>query len=190
MTKKGKIWAVILIVLGLIALSVVGVYNSLVRAEVNVDEKWAQVETVYQRRADLVPQLVATTEGAADFEKTTLENVTNARTQWLGAGSLDAKMDAAKNLDSSLAALLATFENYPNLTATANFKTLQDQLEGNENRIAVERKRFNEAVAEFNKMIKVFPKNLVAGLFGFENREFFEALEGAETAPEVEFNFE
>lgn len=190
MTKKGKIWTAVIVLLVLAVVSVISMYNGLVKAEINVEEKWAQVETVYQRRADLVPQLVATVEGSADFEKTTLENVTKARTQWLGAGSIEAKIGAAKSLDSSLAALLATFENYPNIKSTANFQTLQSQLEGNENRISVERKRYNEAVSTFNKTIRVFPKSLIAGAFGFDKKEFFEAEEGADQAPEVEFNFE
>jgi len=190
MKKTMKPWAIALIVVGIILLALVSTYNSLARAEVDVEGAWAQVETVYQRRADLIPQLVSVAEGAAQFEKSTLESVTAARTNWLNAGSLNAKVSAAKEMDSALGALLATFEAYPTLTATQAFIDMQSSVEGSENRIAVERKRFNDSVTNFNKMIIVFPKNLVATMFGFDEKEFFESNEGADQAPEIEFNIE
>ncbi|MBU1992520.1 MAG: LemA family protein [Patescibacteria group bacterium] len=184
-----KLLIAIIIVLVLVGGWAATTYNGLVQAEVTVDEQWAQVETDYQRRADLVPQLVSTVRGAADFEKTTLENVTNARTQWLNASSVADKVQAGDALGSAIARLLVTVENYPNIKATENFLVLQSELEGTENRISVSRKRFNEAVSLYNQMTRVMPKSLVAKLFGFEAKDFFMAEEGAEEAVEVEFNF-
>ena len=174
-------------------------YNGLVGKDEKAAESWAQVQNVYQRRADLVPQLVATVKGAADFEKSTLTEVVNAR-----AAATSVTVDPANatpeqlkafqatqdQLSSSLSRLLVTIERYPELKATKNFQDLQAQLAGTENRIAVERKKFNEAVQDYNKAIRVFPKNMVAGMFGFEKRAYFEATPGAEKAPEIEFNFD
>ncbi|MCQ2279863.1 MAG: LemA family protein [Bacteroidales bacterium] len=200
MSKRAII--ILAIVGGIILLIIVpfiGMYNGLVGKDEKAAESWAQVQNVYQRRADLVPQLVATVKGAADFEKSTLTEVVNAR-----AAATSVTVDPANatpeqlkafqatqdQLSSSLSRLLVTIERYPELKATKNFQDLQAQLAGTENRIAVERKKFNEAVQDYNKAIRVFPKNMVAGMFGFEKRAYFEATPGAEKAPEIEFNFD
>ncbi|MEK7672691.1 MAG: LemA family protein [Patescibacteria group bacterium] len=183
-------------VLGVIAVLVLwfgGTYNSLVGLQTKTDSALAQIEVQYQRRADLVPQLVATVQGAANFEKGTLTAVTEARTQWLNVNenpgsTLEQKISASNNFDSALSRLLVTVEAYPNLTATENFRTLQDQLEGTENRVAVARKDFNDVVTSYNTKIRRFPSNLVAGMFGFEKYPFFEAAEGSDKAPEVKFD--
>jgi LemA protein len=166
----------------------------------NVDAKWAQVQNVYQRRADLIPNLVNTVTGAANFEKSTLEAVTNARAS-VGRVQLDpnkAPTDAAQleqfqaaqgQLSNALSRLLVVSERYPELKANQNFQQLQAQLEGTENRISVERGNFNEAVQTYNTTVRRFPTNLFAGMLGFQPRPFFNAQPGAEKAPTVNFNF-
>jgi LemA protein len=182
----------------IVALSVAGTYNSLVRLDQSVQAQWGQVENVYQRRADLIPNLVETVKGAADFEKSTFTAVTEARAKvgqiQVAAGKLTpeafAKFEQAQDgLSSALSRLLVVMEKYPDLKATENFKTLQSQLEGTENRIAVERMRFNEAARAFNTKRMSFPTVLVAGFFGarFAEKPYFKAQAGAETAPKVKF---
>lgn len=202
MKKTGclvAIGVIVVIVLGLVATGV-GKYNSLVALEQQVDKQWAQVENVYQRRADLIPNLVATVKGAADFEKTTLENVIEARAKATQiqidasnapatAEQLKQFQEAQNGLSSALSRLLVTVERYPELKANANFRDLQVQLEGTENRIAVERKRFNEAAVDFNTAVKQFPTVLFAGMMGFGDKPYFEATPGSERPPEVEFGF-
>ena len=175
-------------------------YNRLVKLSQNTDSKWAQVENVYQRRADLVPNLVATVSGAANFEKSTLVEVTQARAS-VGKVQIDpnsAPTDPAKlaqfdqaqqQLSSALSHLLVVVERYPNLTATENFRDLQAQLEGTENRIAVARMDFNQAVQDYDTAINSFPANLYANHYNFKEKPYFQASAGAETAPKVEFNF-
>ncbi|MBW3012295.1 LemA family protein [Candidatus Woesearchaeota archaeon] len=191
MAKKLGTGAIVGIVVAavvvLLIFVVIGMYNGLVNAEVNVDNSWAQVETSYQRRADLIPNLVETVKGYRDFEQETLLAVTNARTAWMQAGTPQEKVKAANQLEGTLKTLFAVAENYPDLKANQNFLALQDELAGTENRISVERKRYNDAVGAFNKKTRMFPTNIVASMFGFEAREFFEAVEGAETAPQVSF---
>jgi LemA protein len=191
---------VVAAVLILVATSVVGIYNSMVSRSQAVDSQWAQVENVYQRRADLIPNLVQTVAGAANFEKSTLTEVTEARAS-VGQIKLDpnqAPTDAAQlaafqkaqdGLSSALSRLLVVSERYPTLTATENFRDLQAQIEGSENRIAVERQKFNAAVQDYNSAVKSFPAVIFAGLFGYAPRPYFTAQPGAETAPKVEFNF-
>jgi len=162
-------------------------YNALVTLDEAVNNKWAQVETVYQRRADLIPNLVATVEGAKDFEKEVLTAVTEARTKWMNANSQSAQIEAAKGMDSALARLLVTVEAYPNIRSNQNFLGLQDELANTENKISVERKRYNDAVASMNAKLRRFPTNIIAGIFGFDKREYFESDEGAEEAPKVKF---
>lgn len=167
-------------------------YNRLVVLEEDNDLAWANVETQYQRRADLVPNLVATVQGAADFEQDTFVEVTQARTQWQNVSSdpnasVNEQIAAANGFDSALSRLLVTVEAYPALTATEGFRDLQVQLEGTENRIAVARKDFNESVNTYNKGVRRFPMALFAKAFGFESRDAFEAAEGSETAPVVNF---
>ncbi len=180
--------------------AVAGSYNRLVGLQQKVDQSWAQVQNVYQRRADLIPNLVNTVQGAANFEKSTLTEVTNARAS-VGRVQIDpnhAPVDAAKlqefqqaqgQLSAALSRLLVVSERYPELRATQNFQNLQAQLEGTENRISVERGNFNTAVQDYNTAVRTFPTNLFAGMFGFQPRPFFEAQAGAEKPPTVNFNF-
>ena len=177
-----------------------GTYNRLVTLDQEVNKKWGDVQTVYQRRADLIPNLVNTVAGAANFEKSTLTEVTNARAS-VGRLQLDpnkAPTDAAQleqfqaaqgQLSNALSRLLVVSERYPELRATRNFQELQAQLEGTENRIAVERNNFNGAVQNYNTAVQRFPTNLIAGMFGFPPRPFFASQQGAEKAPTVNFNF-
>jgi len=194
-----KLWIIIIaIVVGIFIIGswVSGKYNSMVTTSELVDEQWAQVENVYQRRADLIPNLVATVKGYATHEKETLEGVVQARAKatstTINAGNMDAaslqKFQAAQNgLSSALSRLMVVVEKYPDLKANQNFMELQAQLEGTENRIAVERKRFNEAARNYNLSIKTFPNSMFAGMFGFEKKAYFQAEESAKTAPKVEF---
>src|SRR5438034_1447693 len=175
-------------------------YNRLVILEQNVNKKWADVQSVYQRRADLIPNLVNTVAGSANFEKSTLTEVTNARDS-VGRVQLDPnkapedaeqlkKFQAAQGqLSNALSRLLVVSENYPQLRATEAFQNLQAQLEGTENRISVERNNYNGAVQDLNTAVRRFPTNMIAGMFGFSPRPFFAAQPGAEKAPTVNFNF-
>ena len=184
----------------IIVLSVGAIYNSLVGRSQEVDKQWAQVQNVYQRRADLIPNLVATVSGAANFEKSTLTEITEARAS-VGQIKLDpnkAPDDPAKlaefqkaqeHLSSALSRLLVVVERYPDLKATSNFRDFQAQLEGTENRITVERQKFNEAVQRYNTAVKSFPTVFLAGIFGFQPKPYFAAKEGADTPPKVEFDF-
>ena len=182
------------------ALALMGSYNRLVKSQQAVDSQWAQVQNVYQRRSDLIPNLVNTVQGAANFEKSTLTEVTNARAS-VGRVQLDpnkAPTDAKQleefqaaqgQLSNALSRLLVVAENYPQLRATENFQKLQAQLEGTENRIALERNKFNEVVQSYNTQVRSFPTNFIAGMFGFAPRPYFTAQPGAEKAPTVNFNF-
>lgn len=198
-----KISIVLIAIVGLIVvlgLSAVGTYNGLVGKQQGVDAAWAQVLNQYQRRADLVPNLVKTVEGSANFEKSTLESVVNARAS-VGRVTIDpskAPADAATlqkfqeaqgQFSSALSRLLVVAENYPDLKASAGFRDLQAQLEGTENRIAVERGRFNEVVMSYNTGIRQFPTLIFAGMLGFHPKPYFQADAGAEKAPEVKFDF-
>jgi LemA protein len=196
----GGLVVILIFVLIVGGLAVGGIYNRLVKSQQAVDQSWAQVQNVYQRRADLIPNLVNTVSGQANFEKSTLEAVTNARAS-VGRVQLDpskAPTDAAQlqqfqaaqgQLSNALSRLLVVTENYPQLRANEGFLTLQAQLEGTENRISVERGNFNTAVQSYNTAVKSFPANLIAGMFGFAPRPFFNAQPGAEKAPTVNFNF-
>jgi LemA protein len=199
--KKLLIVLVILIGLGVvIALAVAGSYNGLVNKQQAVDAQWAQVQNVYQRRADLIPNLVNTVSGAANFEKSTITEVTAARAS-VGRVNIDASKaptDAQQlveferaqgQLSSALSRLLVVSERYPELKATANFQSLQAQIEGSENRIAVERGRFNEVAQTYNSAIKRVPAVFFAGIFGFKERAYFTAAPTAQTPPEVKFDF-
>lgn len=191
---------VVVLVVGFVGCAGCGTYNALVGADEAVNEQWANLQSSYQRRADLIPNLVATVEGAADFERGTLQEVVEARARatspqiQIDADDLDdpaavERYAAAQNaLGGALGRLLAVSESYPELRATENFLSLQDQLEGTENRINTERRRYNEVVTEYNRSTRTFPTNLWAGLFGFDRRVPFEAEAGAEQAPTVEFD--
>jgi len=196
--KTGLIVVGVLVVIVVIAFMWgIGVNNQLIGADVAVNEKWAQVQNVYQRRADLIPNLVETVKGFATQERTVLEEVTRARAS---AGSIKATpellndpaafkkfQDAQNQLGGALSRLLVTVERYPELKSNQNFLALQSQLEGTENRITVERQRFNEAVRDYNLRVRVFPASLIASLRGFKEKPFFESTPGSETAPKVKF---
>ena len=195
--KKGTIIGIIAVV-AVIIIYCISAYNSMVKMDENVSSAWSQVETQYQRRADLIPQLVNVVKGAADYERTTLESVIEARSKatsiQLTADDLTeenlAKFQKAQDqLSSALSHLMAIHEAYPELKANENFRDLQAQLEGTENRIAVARKDFNESVQSYNTSIRRFPNSIFAGIFGFSQRAYFKAAEGAENAPEVNFDF-
>jgi LemA protein len=195
--KKSLIVIIVLVVIVLIGYSwFKGVYNTMVTKSEAVSTQWAQVENVYQRRADLIPNLVNTVKGYAAHEKSTLTEVIEARAKAtsttvdasnLTPQAIQAFQQAQSGLSQALSKLMVVVERYPELKANQNFLELQAQLEGTENRIAVERKRFNEIARDYNTYIKLFPKNLFAGMFGFEPKPYFKAAEGAEKAPEVKF---
>jgi LemA protein len=192
----GVIAIVALIVIGLLVWGT-GINNRLVGSEQNVNEKWAQVQNAYQRRADLIPNLVETVKGFAQQERTVLEEVTRARASASGV-QLTPEMlkdpeavrkfqEAQSQLGGALGRLLVTVERYPDLKSNQNFLALQSQLEGTENRISVERRRFNDAVRDYNTQVKRLPDSLVASFRGFQERAFFEAAPGSEAAPKVKF---
>jgi LemA protein len=183
-----KVLVVALAVGILLILSLVGTYNGIVSKHETITAKWAQVENQLQRRNDLIPNLVNTVKGYASHEKTVFEDVTNARSQWGKAATLEEKVKAAGAVDAALARLLLVVENYPSLKANDTFLKLMDELSGTENRIAVERMRYNEAVRDYNVTVRMFPGNVIAGMFGFKPAtEYFKAVETAKTVPEVKF---
>lgn len=185
-----KLWIVVAIIAVVAVLAVlkgVGVYNTIVRNDVTVNEKWGQVQNVLQRRADLIPNLVQTVKGYASHEKEVFEHVADARAKLAGARTPEDAMKANAEVSSALSRLLAIVENFPQLKADQTFIRLMDELAGAENRIAVERMRYNEAVSNFNKSIAVFPNSLVAGFTGFRAKPFFEAESRAKEVPKVDF---
>ncbi len=185
----------LLVGLGIVVLIVViaimvfaGIYNGIVSKHETITAKWAQVENQMQRRNDLIPNLVNSVKGYAAHEKNVFENVTNARSQWGKANTLDEKVKAAGAMDTALARLLLVVENYPNLKADQTFLKLMDELAGTENRIAVERMRYNEAVKDYNITVRTVPANFIAGMFGYKPAtEYFKAEERAKAVPEVKF---
>lgn len=180
-----------LVIIGAIALVfgswIVSSRNSLVQLDENTNQAFSNIEADLQRRFDLIPNLVNTVKGAANFEQETFTEVTEARSAWANAKTQDEKIEAGNMTQSALSRLLVTVENYPELKATEAFRDLQVQLEGTENRINVSRKRYNEAAKKFNIKIRKFPSNIVANIFKFEKHELFASSEGAENAPEVSF---
>ncbi len=197
--KKWLIPLIVIVVLAIIGYNLTaGVNNTAVELEESVKGNWANVENSYQRRSDLIPNLVNTVEGSADFERGTLTEVIEARSQAtsinvnaddLSAEQINQFQQAQSGLSSALSRLLVTVERYPDIKSNQNFLQLQSQLEGTENRISVARTRFNESVRDYNTFIRKFPNNIFAGMFGFEPMTTFEADEGAETAPDVDFDF-
>lgn len=194
--KKFSVTAIVIAVVAVIAIWGISSYNGLVKADEGVKTAWSQVENVYQRRADLIPNLVATVKGYASHESETLEGVVAARAKAtqvtvnaddLTEESIAQFQKAQGELGAALGRLMAISEAYPDLKANQNFSELQAQLEGTENRIAVERKNYNETAREYNTSIRVFPRNIIASIFGFSAKGYFEAQEGASTAPKVEF---
>jgi LemA protein len=194
------LFAVFMVVFVVVGLGAATSYNHLVALSQKVDSEWAQVETVYQRRADLIPNLVSTVSGEANFEKSTLTEITQARAS-VGQVKIDANSapnnpatlaafdQAQGQLSSALSRLMVVVERYPTLTATEGFQELQAELEGTENRISVQRQDFNTAVQNYNTTIKSFPAVVYAGMFNFHEKPYFAAAAGAETAPKVQFNF-
>lgn len=184
--KNAKLLVVVgILILGV--LSLVGFYNSLVGKTQAIEAQWAQVETQYQRRFDLIPNLVESVKGMMKQEKEVFERIAEARTRYAGARTVEEKVKAAGRIESALGRLLVIMENYPQLRSVENVTQLMDELAGTENRISVERRRYNELVRDYNTAIKRFPGNLIASAFGFTERSFFEAIGAAEQAPKVEF---
>lgn len=193
---KNKALYIFLAVAAILVIWCISSYNRMVTAEESVSSAWSQVENVYQRRADLIPNLVNTVKGYAQHESETLEGVVAARSKAtqitvnpedLSPEELAKFNEAQGELGAALGKLLAITESYPDLKANENFLELQAQLEGTENRIAVERKKFNETAKEYNVMIRRFPGSIIASIFGFDSKGYFEAKEGADVAPEVAF---
>jgi LemA protein len=202
MKQSTKAVLIVLVILAVIAFSLFSMfrshYNAMVELDESVSSAWAQVENQYQRRLDLIPNLVETVRGFANQEQDTLTAVTEARSRAGGVMQVDESLlddpeafarfqEAQDGLGSALQRLLVVTENYPQLQSNQNFLALQDQLEGTENRIAVERRRFNEAARAYNTSIRQFPRVIIAGMTGFETREYFSASAGAENAPQVDF---
>ena len=203
MTKKAKkgcliAAAVVILFIIIVIASLIGSYNNMVKLDEGVKEKWSQVENVYQRRYDLIPNLVETVKGYAKHEQETFITVTEARAKAGGTFNISEQVlndpamfqkfqQAQAGLSSALQRLMVVVEKYPDLKANQNFLALQDQLEGTENRIAVERKRFNEAARYYNTYIKQFPKMILANMFGFKEKQYFKSTEGAQEVPKVEF---
>ncbi len=190
--------AVVLLGIGIVSKSI-GTYNQIIAGEEGVKSAWAQVENSYQRRYDLIPNLVATVQGAADFEKSTLAEVVDARSRLGGTVKIDENMlsdeaamkrfqESQASLGGALQRLMMVTENYPDLKASQNFRDLQVQLEGTENRISVERKKYNDTVREYNTYIRQFPNNLIAGFAGASPKVLFAADAAAQTAPKVDFS--
>ena len=196
MRNRGAIGlAIVVLVVAFGGCAGCGTYNSLVDADEQVEEAWGNVQSTYQRRLDLIPNLVSTVQGAADFEQETLAQVTQlrseavqAQTNFQQAGTIEGQQSALASAESALGRFLLIMENYPQLRATEAFRDLQVQLEGTENRINVARTRYNEAVRAYNTKVRRFPAALFAGIFGFERRTPFEADSGAEQAPTVDFS--
>jgi LemA protein len=181
--NKSLVWVLgIIVVLGIYGSSV---YNGLVRSNEGVDAQWAQVESQYQRRFDLIPNLVASVQGVMKQEQKVFGDLAAARANYAGAQGTDAKAAAAGQVESAFGRLLAVMENYPQLKSADTVQSLMAELSGTENRISVERMRYNEMVRDYNVSVKTFPRSLLAGLFGFHSRTMFEATAGADVAPKV-----
>ncbi len=196
MKKSTIIWIAVGVVVLLFLGGIRGSYNKMVSMEESVAAQWSQVENVYQRRADLIPNLVNTVKGYASHERETLESVINARAKatqvkvdasQLNESSVQKFQEAQSGLSSALSRLMVVMERYPDLKANQNFRDLQAQLEGTENRISVERRKFNDAARTYNTYIRKFPQAFYANIFGFDKKAYFEASEGADQAPEVQF---
>ncbi|MFA5841816.1 MAG: LemA family protein [Candidatus Paceibacterota bacterium] len=182
---KNKVLLIIIAVVVVVALWGVGSYNSFVSLSQGIDGQWAQVETQYQRRFDLIPNLVSSVQGAMKQEQKIFGDLALARTRYSGAGSVNDKASAATQVEGALSRLLVVMENYPQLKSSETVQTLMSQLEGSENRVSVERGRFNDSVRVYNTKVKTVPSSLIANMFGFDARSYFEAAAGAENAPKV-----
>jgi LemA protein len=180
-----KAWFWVLVVIAIVVLWIIATYNNFIVMTQAIDNQWAQVETQYQRRIDLIPNLVNTAKGYMQFERSLLDEITALRTQWMSTTDVDDKVNIGNALDSALGRLIAVYENYPELKSIQAVASLMDELAGTENRIAVERMRFNDRVREYNTGVLMFPSNILANMFGFKERPYFQAEEGAEIAPVV-----
>lgn len=191
MMKKGLGPIIIVgIIIVVLALMLIPSYNGFVNSEENVDKAYAQVENQLQRRIDLIPNLVETVKGFAKQEKEVIDSVTEARARLAGAGSPEDQAAANDELSGALSRLLVVVENYPELKSDANFRQLMDELAGTENRLSVARQDYNNTVSDYNRKVKRFPGALIAGIFGFDEKEYFKAEAGAEEAPKVDFGGE
>ncbi len=188
MSKTKITWIVIVAIVVIIALYVLSAYNGLVTLNEGVDNKWAQVEAQYQRRFDLIPNLVESVKGAMNQEVAVFTAIANARTQYAGARDTNAKVQAAGQVESALSRLLVIMEQYPVLKSSETVQTLMSQIEGTENRVSVERGRFNDGVRDYNLAVKRFPRSMIAGIFGFSEKAYFESENGSEVAPKVDFS--
>ncbi len=182
-----KVLIILVVVVAILGLYAWGIYNKMVTGNENVDNMWAQVETQYQRRFDLIPNLVESVKGAMAQEQKVFGDLAEARTRYAGATTVNEKAEAATQVESALARLLVIMENYPQLKSVETVQTLMVQIEGTENRISVERKRFNDAARDFNVMVKRIPAKWFASMFGFSEKAYFDAAAGSENAPEVKF---
>jgi len=183
-----SIFAVLFIIIGIPVLVGISTYNRLTTLDESVNNSWANVDTVLQRRYDLIPNLVNTVKGYASHEKELLEEVTRLRSQWSQAKTTAEKVQAASGIEGVLGRLMVVVEKYPDLKANQNFLALQDELAGTENRIAVERRRYNQAVRDYNRVVRRFPSNIIAGVHGYEkSTAYFEAAAPAKEVPKVEF---
>ena len=178
----------IIVVAIIIVIALAGIYNSLVTKSQAINAQWSQVETQYQRRFDLIPNLVNSVKGMMKQEQTVFQSIADARTKYGSATSVDAKAAAAGQVETALGRLIAVMENYPELKSSQTVISLMDELSGTENRISVERRRYNELVRDYNTQIKTFPTNMLAGMFGFTEKQYFQSVSGADQAPKVEFN--
>jgi LemA protein len=189
-----SVWIVVGVILGVIILAAVVVggtfvskWNQLVTMDTDIKAKWAQVDNQLQRRADLIPNLVETVKGFAAQEKSIMESIANARAKMAGGGSVQDRIAASNELSSALSRLLVVVENYPQLKSNVTFNRLMDELAGTENRLSVERKRYNDSVQVYNTTIRQFPSNLIAPMLGFKEQPFFQVPEAARQAPQVKF---
>lgn len=186
--KKNKSLLIVVGVVAVLLIYVFATYNSLISKSEKVDAQWATVESKLQRRYDLIPNLVNSVQGSMEQEKEVFSNITEARSKMAGASTVEETAAASTEVESALSRLLVVMENYPDLKSNENVKTLMTQLEGTENRISVERDRYNKEVQSYNVSIKKFPKSLIANMTGFSQKEYFKAAEGAEVVPEVDFS--
>jgi LemA protein len=186
--QRNKTLIVVLAIIALVAIWLFGSYNGFVSANENVNNSWAQVENQLQRRFDLIPNLVSTVKGITGQEQKVFGDLAEARTRYSGAGSVNEKAQYATQVESALGRLLVIAENYPQLQSSQAFRDLMVQLEGTENRISVERMRYNDTVKNFNLKVKTLPSNIVAKIFGFDEKAYFEIKEEAKNAPKVEFS--
>ncbi len=188
MKKSTIVIIVVVVILVAIIAGLVSNYNGVVSLSEEVDNKFATIDTMLQRRADLIPNLVNTVKGYTNQEQVVIDSVTDARAKLAGANSVGEKANADQELSTALSNLLVVVENYPDLKSSQNFINLSDELAGTENRIATARKDYNDAVKEYNTKIKRFPTNIVSGMFGYGEKEYFQASEGSEEVPTVDFN--